>query len=208
MDPEDGTVTKLTETGGRIYDFAVAPDGEKLIYSQFNDLGGVNLWSINRDGGEASLLLDCGEDWCINPAVAPDSRRMAYARKQAGIIEGSSPGLPQIWTYDFTNQETDRLYANPIISGMEPSWSPDGRFLVFFDGNVNGLRLANMETHQDNVLPSEAGMSARWSPNGLEMYFNNIVVDGTSAYSQVYRYDLPTGQVSPAFNEDQTAIGL
>jgi Tol biopolymer transport system component len=202
VDPQGGAPQQLTNSGGLVFDYAVAPDGESLVYSRYDEQGGVSLWRVDRNGDDDHLLLDCGADWCINPAFSPDGRQLAYARKLAAISEGSSPGVPRIWLMDLESLDTQRLYANPDIGGGEPAWSQDGRYLAFFDGIANGLHLANLVTHQDRVLPVEMGMTARWSPDSLSLLYTNIVVEETYAYETVFRYAVPTQQISLALGED------
>ncbi len=203
IDPQGGDPLQLTHTGGKVYDFAAAPDGETLVYSRYDQQGGISLWQVDRNGAGEQVLLDCGEDWCINPAFSPDGRQLAYARKQAGISEGSSPGVARIWMMDVASKQTDHLYTNPNIGGTDPSWSPDGRYLAFFDGISNNLRLANLVTHQDIELPSEMGMTASWSPDGLALFYTNIVVEESFAYESVYRYAVPSQEITRALGEDE-----
>ena len=79
---------QLTNTSGRVFDFNVSPDGERIAFSSYDDQGGISLWTVDRSGN-AQILLDCGEDWCINPDFSPDGSKLAYVRRSAGISEGS-----------------------------------------------------------------------------------------------------------------------
>ena len=56
---------QLTQSGGKVYDYAVWSDGSRLVYSAANELGGLSLWTLNRDGGDVTLVLDCGADRCF-----------------------------------------------------------------------------------------------------------------------------------------------
>ncbi|MCS6910011.1 MAG: Ig-like domain-containing protein, partial [Anaerolineales bacterium] len=59
-----GTPEQLTRTDGRLYDFAVAPDGERIVYSLVNDSRGADLWLMERDGANPRLLVKCDADLC------------------------------------------------------------------------------------------------------------------------------------------------
>ena len=192
---------KLTDTGGRVFDFAVSPNGENVAYSRYDDQGGISLWTIDR-AGSAQLLLDCGQDWCINPDYSPDGGRLAYSRRTAGVNPGSSPGLPRVWILKLDSGKTNALYADPNVSGSEPSWSPDGNHLVFYDGLAQGLRLANLTTHEDTLLASEMGMTGEWTPDGLSLYFNKITIEETQGYETIYRYALSSGEQRRGLGED------
>jgi hypothetical protein len=80
---EPAVLRPVTQTGGSVYDFGVTPDGEHIIYSARNEMEGLDLWMIDRQGANKRLLLDCGPDWCSNPALSPDGARLAYARRNA-----------------------------------------------------------------------------------------------------------------------------
>ena len=43
-----GASEQLTQTEGRVYDFAVSADGEQIVYSVVNDSRGVDLWWMDR----------------------------------------------------------------------------------------------------------------------------------------------------------------
>ena len=193
---------RLTETGGRIYDYAVSKSGDQIVYSAQNEQGGFSLWSIHPAGQKPRLLMDCSEDWCVMPDISPDGKRLAYVRKMAGVVEGSSPGLPRIWLLELRDLSTRQLHPNANLTGYEPVFSPDGEWLAFQDAREEKLRLVEIDTAQVQSLSSAVGMSATWSPAGLVLYYNQIVVEETAAYGRLYRYDVISREITPVFAED------
>jgi len=76
-------------------------------------------------------------------------------------IVPSRGGSPQRLIPEASGQETD------------PSWSPDGRKIIFATGMLRGypresdVRILDLASHQITTLPGSAGMhSAHWSPDG------------------------------------------
>lgn len=65
-----------------------------------------------------------------------------------------------------------------------PSWSPDGKWLAFSDGNRNGLYLystADKTTIQIADSPS-TGYACNWSPDGTKLGFKLLVPNGESFF--------------------------
>ncbi len=122
---------QLTDTGGRVQDFGVSPDGEWIAYSVKNDQGGSDLRQVNLEG-QTSLLLDCGADICEQPAVALDGSRVAYVFTSRDPDYRPPPG-PYVQVFDRTTGERLPLPLDRAASGDTPSWSPDGQRLAFYD---------------------------------------------------------------------------
>jgi len=61
---EPGAPEQITQTGGRVFDYSVAPDGSQIIYSQINNQSGIDLWLMGSAGGAPQLQLLCGQDRC------------------------------------------------------------------------------------------------------------------------------------------------
>jgi TolB protein len=172
----DGTAgkTQLTHSGGKVDGLAVSRDGEQIAYSVKNSQSGVDLWVVDRDGKEAHLLLDCGEDLCTDPTWSPDGARIAFSRKNIKLASSAVLG-DRIWFLDVTSRQVTPLYADPGITGSSPSWSPDGRRLAFFDENTGGLRVLDLDTHLDQLLPTSGGQPGCWSNDGQQMLLNDVV---------------------------------
>lgn len=187
-----GEKRAVTQTGGRVFDYTVAPDGETLVYSAYNEQKGMDLWQVRRDGTENLKILDCGADWCLNPAFHPQGNLLAYSRRLAPIQEGAQPGVPRVWLLDLSSNTTQPLSPDPNLSGSEPLWAPVGKRLLMWDGLSGGLRGVDLDAQQSIIIPSEMGMSATWTPDGQAILFTRIVIGETTAFAEVYRYNWAT----------------
>jgi TolB protein len=205
-DLEGGQPQQLTDTGGKLFDFTVAPDGRAILYSATNEQGGVDLWELSRGSGEARLLFPCGADWCINPAVSPDGKRLAFSRRRANITPGGSPGLPRVWLMERSSGAMQELYNNPQVTGYEPSWSPDGKKLAFFDGAAGGIRIFNLLSGEEQLVASNLGAVGAWSPDGTALLFIDAPSGETQPTARVYRLDVAGGEVQEAFSLDLEAV--
>ena len=200
--PGGQAAVQLTHTDGKVFDYGVSPDGSEIVFSAYNEQSGVDLWQISRSGGEPRLLLPCQTDWCINPAYSPDGQTIAYSRRRAGAAEGEGPGVPRIWLLDLYSLTTDLLYSNPAIGGADPSWSPDGRCLAFFDGLSGGIRVVEMPTKTSFLLPSQTGQTGEWSPDSRNLIFTDVASGDAGPYMAVFVADVQTQQIRRVLEDD------
>ena len=194
---------QLTSTGGKVFDFNAAPDGGRVVYSAQNGQQGIDLWEVDRQGGQPRLLLPCQADWCVNPAFSPDGAKIAYSRRWASLSDGAPPGVPRIWTLDVAAGTTSALYDDPNVGGYEPVWAPDGRHLAFFDGLSLGVRVLNIQGGTDFMLDSDSGMVGEWSPDSRQLIYIDHETTDTGLYVVVYVVDVQTQQVRRVLGEDQ-----
>jgi TolB protein len=145
-----------------------------------------DLYIMDADGGSLRPLTD-NLVFDVFPAWSPDSRRVAYMSNRdryfeiyvMEVVDGRTgldcPGLPE-------GCPLHRLTVNPAFDGF-PSWSPDGRQIVFSsdragnfdlylapsdcyrlpDGCEVSLRRLT-DTEADDLVPS-------WSPDGRQIAF-------------------------------------
>src|SRR3954452_16538103 len=103
-------------------DPSFTPDGRRLVYSFFNEDGGVA--SMNLDGSDQRLIINNdGED----PNVSPDGRTISLTCGQV------APVFPALCTFPATGGPITPITPFTAEVGSKSDWAPHGRQLVFTD---------------------------------------------------------------------------
>ncbi len=194
---------QLSDTDGRVFDFAVAVDGEQIVYSVVNDGNGIDLWIVERDGDNARVLLDCGTDRCYAPDWAADGQ-IAYSRASAPLTPTEPYSPPRTWLLDPANGETIRLYADAQKIGYGPVWSPDATHLAYFDGIQSQIVILDVRSGKEIYVPTRAGVVGSWTPDGSQMLFFDVQMQDNNAVNLIYRAQLDTEDVLPFFDPQPT----
>jgi Tol biopolymer transport system component len=210
MPSTGGEAEPLTPSDQNVYDFASAPTGEQIVYSVANDKRGVDLWLMTRGGKDQRVLVDCGADQCEAPAWSPEGRLIAYSRYPAGIYAEEAPHPDRVWMVDLNTDQTTPLYQDPQILGQNPSWSPDGRWLAFFDASIGSMRVLNLQTRKEVTLRTSLLAVGAWSPDGSRMLINDLKLESPSTHALVYMADLTkqTRTVVLGNESDGTVYGI
>lgn len=198
----DGSANPLTATGGSIYDFAVAPNGDRVAYSVANNQSGLDLWLMDRAGSNQRVLVECAADRCTAPSWAPASDRLVYRRETVGVEAGGPPGPSRVWILDLSTGQTAPLYQDSQLLGDDPSWSPDGQHIAAWDGSVGSIRVLDLQTSETILLPSQSGAPGSWSPDGQTLLFNDLSLVGAQPYVKIFIAEFATKQIRPAFGAE------
>ncbi len=190
---------QLTETGGRVLDFGIAPTGEWIAYSVKNDQGGIDLWQVDT-AGRSSLLLACATDSCTQPSIAPDGNRVTYTRWKGGP-KGQQQGSPTVEVLDRLSAAALPLPLDSQPIGDQPSWSPDGKLLAFYDIQAGGLRVVDTAGGGDTFLPSTSESSVSWSPEGRRLLYTDTETTVGQVFVIVYQANFDTGVNAPVLKD-------
>jgi Tol biopolymer transport system component len=122
-----GTVA-LPASLGRDRQPAFSPDGERIVFSS-NRSGNVDLWLMDRDGGNLRQFTDdTANDW--DPAFSPDGQWILWSSDRTGHME--------VWM-----ARSDGTGARRVTDDGEdaenPTMTPDGQWIVYASGNVDKL---------------------------------------------------------------------
>ncbi len=159
---------------------SVSPDGQTLVFDMLGD-----IYSVAIGGGEATALTH-GIEWNYQPRFSPDGRQIAFVSDRAG---GDN-----LWIMNADGSDAHAVSDEAEHIVHNPSWSPDGDYLVgrkayystrsiaageiwmFHRGGGNGVNLVerpNADSDQKNRA------EPAFSPDGKYVYYSADITPGT-----------------------------
>ena len=190
----------LTDENTKVLSFEVASNGNFIIFTSLNENGGIDLWRVSREGGDAAKLLDCGLDRCTTPVISPDTKFIAYSREAAGPTPDLPFGSPRIWLLNLESGSDGPLYEDQQILGYSPSWSPDSQKLASFDGLADFINLIDFQSGDQFLFPTSTGGPVTWSPDSTKFLYTSFEQAENGGRTLVKMADL-------SINESNTFIG-
>lgn len=189
----DGPPTEIFPTDFGVFDYGVSPDGQQIMLTVLDDQGGSDLWMVNADGSSPHVALDCGPAICSTPAWSPDGRGIAYERVEPSPSGGLGP--TRVWLYDVASGETAPVFQDNQLLGLDPTWSPDGSSLAYFDPPQGVIRVLNLESSEGFLISSLMGNVGTFSPDGTTMVYEDMRKIGRQFFTQLFVAQLNGGEV-------------
>ncbi len=183
---------------------AWAPDSRRIAFAVGDYYSSMALYVVNADGTDLHQVGG-GTLSRSDPAWSPDGRLIAFRGHTIGVLPDAYPPDPAIGVYviapDGTGQakvsQSARAGGAPNnysfggpYAGTAPSWSPDGRSLLFATGATDHhtLAIAAVDGHAEQALNLPAGddLLPIFSPDGsqiaFEQYSASALDDLVTAY--------------------------
>ncbi len=190
---------RITSEPYGVFDFAISPDGKRIVYSATRDSSGSrDLWSIAPNGSNRERIQACDEQVCQTPSFSADSTRVAFERRNLvkGAI-GKSPGPARIWLYDFTSKTAASLSSDSQELGNMPRWAPVGEKLSYYDPVNSAVTVIDVSSGDRVQLPSVLGDSGTWSPSGNGLIYPELRAVDAGQFNQLLRADLVSAIITP-----------
>ena len=177
MNADGSGYGRLTsEDGIRHFYPSLSPDGQSVLYVAFREQNVYEIYNLDLNDGSIDQLTNrLGA--LTAPEVSPNGKLITFTRGAPNTQQN------QIWIMDRSGDNPGNIPQTP---GWDPTWSPDGKQILFAsdrDGltqlvtvNVNGRGL-----HRVTNLPAIRGRSD-WSPDGQSI----VTYSGPSWNREIY----------------------
>ena len=193
--------TQLSMTQGKIFDFNISDDGNWIIYSLQNDLGGTDIWLMDRDGKNNHILYKCNKDLCWEPSFSSDGIDVTFILSKKNNENLAEEKNDEILLMDITSGEETRLITNKSVKATFLQWSTDKKYLSFFEGFSSSFWIWNLNTNQITELPSSEGLGGFWKRNEDRFIFANLNYWGGIPFGQVYQWDEKTASIQHLYGD-------
>ena len=128
--------TELTHSGGYDYQPDWSHDGRHVVFVRYQH-DAMELWQLDlRDGSETELTHDRAVN--VEPRYSPDGGRIAWVSTSGtghfdlfvADVQGDRLGAPRRLVGE-RKSAVARYYYSPFDHAINPSWTPDGKRLLF-----------------------------------------------------------------------------
>lgn len=135
-------------------------DGKKLLYSQDGD-----LWEMDSDGYNPETLLTGRQ--AFSPIYSPDGKTVLF-------ISNSDGGVFNLWSFSLSDLSVKKLTAYTDWNVGSPSFSADGRKVLFnlYRANTTQVYLMNADgTEPVNLTNNNRSLCPRFAQNDRKIVF-------------------------------------
>lgn len=193
-----GASIGITHAPYGIWNYTIAPGGNRVIYAALRADRGSDLWLWDPSSGEQHLLLACPDAACRNATFAPDGERIVYERLD--ISPQNATGATTLWWLDLMTGETDSVFQDASLPGFGPAWSPDGIWLSYIAPAMpTRIELHNLADGRSREFPTMTSMSIVWHPTGESLLLTDVdremLQAGQQTLTHLLRFDVSSEQI-------------
>jgi Tol biopolymer transport system component len=163
------SVTSLTSEDGMEFFPSLSPDGKWIVYAR--DEAGNAQYDLMLRAVGGNTTINLTKDSPLNdtqPAFSPDGEHIAFRSSRDG------GGL-------FLMGRTGESVRKLVGEGFNPSWSPDGKSIVYASASVGAdpsgrqsksyLSIVSVESGLTRQLSALDAMQPAWSPHGQRIAY-------------------------------------
>jgi len=174
-----------------IHSFAISPTGKRALFDARGD-----IFSVPAENGITENLTQTQGIREIFPSWSPDGKYISYYSDETGEYE----------LYLLENKKG--ASARQVTSGSlawkyEPLWSPDSRYLVFFDRTLK-LRLVDAATGKVTDVDQATASEIRSYDVSPDSRWIAYTKEGSNGKSAIWVYEIPAGKKQKLTDDNYT----
>ena len=197
-DPPSQMARRLTEVGFNVKPELLPTEGDSTLFVFFrNHQGYTHIAQASLEGGEPEVVVEGERSPDIEslhplgtrPAVSGDGRWLAFAAKHRG--------RDHLYVWDLEEgKEAKDLAFDEVVAIASPSWSPDGKALVFSGAGLGGITdLYRVEVESGSLRALTRDIyhdrDPAWSPDGKRIAFSSDRwIGGREGRYNLFLYEL------------------
>jgi TolB protein len=167
MTADGGSPQRLTDAIGDDSAPIWSPDGRTIAFFSARDRArGIDVFVMDADGaGQRALVVDPTRTRSIiarDARFSPDGRQLAFTQ----LVPGGEGGGLVIVATD-TGEVVARTEGTASHTDEQPSWSPDGRHLVFARNRGESSDIARMRADGSELELLTEGPGVHWLPRWI-----------------------------------------
>jgi eukaryotic-like serine/threonine-protein kinase len=166
-----GKVVGTSGQPGMYRTLTISPDGKRIACELADpDSQNRDIWLIEIASGKTTRFTS-DPAWEAFPTWSPDGSRIIFTSNRGGNFD--------LYQKAFNGPGTEELFYKSSDGKGLTSWSPDGRFLIYYSlGQPTHVKLLTVSGPADRapvpvVDPQFNSITARFSPDGRWIIYNS-----------------------------------
>lgn len=196
-----GDPQQLTSEPFGVWDFALSPDDQTVVYFAPYEGRGGDLKLVDVTGDNSRVLHKCPEAPCSGAVWFPDGQRIVYSRVNPNPSDPTY-NIQSLWWVDVNSGESGAIFQDSTLPGFDPSWSTDGQWLSYIAPPANDIQIYNLWDGRSLTLVNQLGKPVVWGPENDALLLFDIYPQQGQYITQLMRYDFETEAVTDLLDDE------
>jgi hypothetical protein len=171
-----------------IQDYTAAGGASAIYFIQRTNSTSASVWVSDNPKKTPQRLMDCSNSLCADIAINTTSGILAFSDFE---------DEPRLKLFDLELREMKNL----LFNATDLEFSPDGKYLGFFDRNTNQLVILNVLSGEVITVDSQEGLTGGWSSDSQQFLYGAMTFQDETPGVNVFSLNIQNG-LSELLNAD------